>query len=85
MTSDHAPIAFLRNVPVRRIIRALEHEGFRFVERQGSQRVYQHQDGRRVVIHYHRANDTLPSHVIRNFLRGTRWTEEDLRRLGLIR
>ena len=26
MTSDHAPIAFLRNVPVRRIIRALEHE-----------------------------------------------------------
>ena len=36
MTPDHAPIAFLRNVPIRRIIRALEHEGFRFVERHGS-------------------------------------------------
>jgi predicted RNA binding protein YcfA (HicA-like mRNA interferase family) len=29
-------------------------------ERQGSQRIYRHDDGRRVVIHYHRAKDTLP-------------------------
>jgi predicted RNA binding protein YcfA (HicA-like mRNA interferase family) len=74
----------LRNVSVRHIIRALEHEGFQFTERQGSQRVYRHPDRRRVVIHYHRPNETLPAYVIRNLLIGTRWTEADLRRLGLL-
>jgi predicted RNA binding protein YcfA (HicA-like mRNA interferase family) len=84
MSQDHLPIAHLRNVSVRRIIRALEHEGFQFTERQGSQRVYRHPDRRRVVMHYHRPNDTLPPYVIRNLLMGTRWTEDDLRRLGLL-
>ena len=40
--------------------------------------------GGRAVIHYHHANDTLPSGTLRNVLDGTRWTEDDLRRLGLI-
>ena len=84
MSQDHPPIALLRNVSVRRIIRALEHEGFQFTERQGSQRVYRHPDRRRVVIHYHRPNDTLPPYVIRNLLIGTRWIEADLRRLRLL-
>jgi len=84
MTPEHLPIALLRNVTTRRIIRALEHEGFTFVARKGNQRIYQHADGRRVLIHYHRAGDTLPPYVIRNFLIGTRWSKEDLRRLGLL-
>jgi predicted RNA binding protein YcfA (HicA-like mRNA interferase family) len=75
----------LRNVPTRRIAQALERDGFAFTERQGSQRIYRHQDGRRVVIHYHRATDTLPPYVIRNLLAATRWSEDDLRRLKLIR
>jgi predicted RNA binding protein YcfA (HicA-like mRNA interferase family) len=53
------------------------------VERKGSQRVYQHPDRRRVLIHYHTGSETLPPYVIRNLLIGTRWTEADLRRLGL--
>jgi predicted RNA binding protein YcfA (HicA-like mRNA interferase family) len=84
MNAPHPPIALLRNISTGRIIRALTRDGFQFTERQGSQRVYRHADGRRVVIHYHRAGDTLPPYVIRNLLIGTRWTEEDLRRLGLI-
>ena len=84
MSQEHPPIALLRNVSVHRITRALEHEGFQFTERQGSQRLYRHPDRRRVVIHYHRPNDTLPPYVIRNLLIGTRWTEADLRRLGLL-
>ena len=84
MSPDHPPIALLRNVAVRRIVRALEQEGFQFDEHKGSQRIYRHPDRRRVVIHYHRANDLLPPHVIRNLLLGTRWTEDDLRRLRLI-
>jgi predicted RNA binding protein YcfA (HicA-like mRNA interferase family) len=60
-------------------------DGFSFTERQGSQRIYRHQDGRRVVIHYHRATDTLTPYVLRNLLAGTRWTENGLGRLKLIR
>lgn len=85
MTSDRPPMALLRNVPVRRMVQALEHDGFQFTERQGSQRIYRHQDGRRVVIHYHKASNTLPPYVIRNLLVGTQWTEADLQRLKLIK
>ena len=85
MTLEHTAISLLRNVPVRRIVRALERDGFQFTEAQGSQRVYRHPDGRRVVIHYHRSNLTLPPYVIRNLLTGTRWAEADLRRLKLVK
>jgi predicted RNA binding protein YcfA (HicA-like mRNA interferase family) len=85
MSPEHPPLALLRNVSVRRIVRALEHEGFQFTERQGSQRVYRHADGRRIIIHYHRPKDTLTPYVIRHLLVGTRWTEADLRRLELIK
>ena len=37
-----------------------------------------------LVVHYHRASDTLPIGTLRNILRGTRWTEADLERLSLI-
>ena len=85
MTAEHPPIALLRNTPPRRIIRALERDGFVFTERQGSQRIYRHADGRRVVIHYHRSNLPLPPYVIRNLFIGTRWNEDDLKRLKLIK
>jgi predicted RNA binding protein YcfA (HicA-like mRNA interferase family) len=65
-------------VSVRHLIRALDHEGLQFMERQGSERIYRLPDGQRAVIHYHRPNDTLPPYVIRDFLVGTRWTEDDL-------
>lgn len=84
MTDQRLPLALLRNVPLRRLVNALEKDGFRFTERQGSQRIYRHSDGRRVVIHYHKGSDTLPPYVIRNLLLGTRWTEEDLKRLKLL-
>jgi predicted RNA binding protein YcfA (HicA-like mRNA interferase family) len=74
----------LRNVPVRELIRALEQDGFQYKKRKGSQRVYRHPDGRRVVIHYHHAKDTLPSGTLQSFLNGTKWNEDDLKRLGLI-
>ena len=79
------PPGLLRNVSTRRIVRALEQEGFAHTERQGSQRIYRQPDGRRVVIHYHRATDTLPPYVLRNLLVGTAWSEADLQRLKLVR
>jgi predicted RNA binding protein YcfA (HicA-like mRNA interferase family) len=74
----------LKNTPVRKLVRALEKDGFQYKRRKGSQRVYRHDDGRRVVIHYHRANDTLPLEALKSFLSGTAWDEENLKRLKLI-
>ena len=74
----------LRNTPARELVRALERDGFSYRRTGGSSRVYRHDDGRRAVIHYHRSGDTLPLGTLRSVLSGTRWTEEDLARLGLI-
>ncbi len=84
MTSEHPSIGALRNVSTTRIVRALVRDGFQYTQRQGSQRVYRHPDLRRVVIHYH-ARATLPPWAIRNLLIGTRWTENDLKRLKLLK
>jgi len=75
----------LRNTPVRRLIRALEHDGFVYRRAKGSQRVYRHPDGRRIVIHYHHGGDTLPIGTLRQILEATRWAEDDFRRLGLLK
>jgi predicted RNA binding protein YcfA (HicA-like mRNA interferase family) len=85
MTAPHPPVAPLRNAPTRRPVQALGRDGFTFTERQGSQRIYRHPDGRRIVVHDHRANATLPPYVPRNLLLGTRWSEGDLHRLRLIK
>jgi len=74
----------LRNTPVKEIIRALEKDGFLYRRRKGSQRVYRHPDGRRVILHYHHAKDTLPPGTLQNFLQGTQWNLDDLKRLKLI-
>lgn len=75
----------LRNTPVRKLIRALEQDGFMYRRAKGSQRVYRHPDGRRVVIHYHHGGDSLPMGTLRQIIEATRWTEEDLRHLGLLK
>ncbi|MBW2005812.1 MAG: type II toxin-antitoxin system HicA family toxin [Deltaproteobacteria bacterium] len=74
----------LKNTPIRDLIRALEQDGFQYTRRKGSQRVYRHPDGRRVVVHYHHAKDTLPPGTLRSLIQGTKWDEADLKRLNLI-
>ena len=74
----------LKNTPVRKLIRALEKDGFQYKKRKGSQRVYRHPDGRRVVIHYHHSKDTLPPGTLKSFIDGTKWTVNDLKRLRII-
>jgi predicted RNA binding protein YcfA (HicA-like mRNA interferase family) len=75
----------LRNTPVRKLIRALEQDGFMYRRAKGSERVYRHPDGRRVVIHYHHGGETLPIGTLRQIIEATRWTEEDSRHLGLLK
>ena len=74
----------LRYTPVRQLIRGLERDGFTYRRTKGWGRLYRHSEGRRVVIHYHSSGDTLPMGTFSSVLRGARWTQGDLERLGLI-
>ena len=78
-------VHLLRNAPVRELMSALERDSFilRRTTRTGGH-IYTHPDGRTAVIHYHRGSDTLTRKTLQRILEGTRWTEEDLRRLGLL-
>jgi predicted RNA binding protein YcfA (HicA-like mRNA interferase family) len=51
----------IRNTPVGELVRALERDGFAYKRRKKSGRLYCHPDGRRAVIHYHRAATPSPS------------------------
>lgn len=74
----------LRAVTAQRFIRALEADGFQWTRSAGSHRVYRHPDGRRVIVAFHRPGATFPPKTFSAMLRGTRWTDDDLRRLKLI-
>lgn len=75
----------LRSVKARKLIRALQRDGFVFDHQTGSHRVYYHPDGRRVVVVFHRPGDTFPPKTLRGIIQDTGWTEADLRRLGLMK
>lgn len=79
-------VHILRNVTVRILIRAVERDGF--VLRRTTQtggHIYVHPDTRRVVIHYHHGSDTLTRKTLKSILEGTGWTEQDLKRLNIIK
>ncbi len=79
-------VHILRNMSVRRILRALQRDGFSLErETQTGGRIYYHPDGRITVVHYHRGSDTLTRKTLQSVLEATRWTEDDMRRLGLMR
>ena len=74
----------LRAVTTQQFISALEADGFRWARSAGSHRLYRHPDGRRVIVAFHRPGATFPPKTLASMLRGTGWTDEDLRRLELI-
>jgi predicted RNA binding protein YcfA (HicA-like mRNA interferase family) len=85
MTDDLSQLVhLLRNTPVRELVSALRRDGF-VLERETRTggRIYSHPDGRITVIHCHSGSDTLTRRTLRSVLEATRWTLEDLRRLGL--
>jgi predicted RNA binding protein YcfA (HicA-like mRNA interferase family) len=76
----------LRNLTAREIISALIRDGFILYNQRGSHQRYRHADGRRVTVTFHRAGDTFPIGTLRSIIElQARWTEEDLRRLSLLR
>jgi predicted RNA binding protein YcfA (HicA-like mRNA interferase family) len=76
----------LRNLTAREIINALTRDGFVFYNQRGSHQRYRHADGRRVTVTFHHTSDTIPIGTLRSMIElQAWWTEDDLRRLSLIR
>ena len=75
----------LRSVTAREMIGALVHDGF-FLRRQaGSHQRYQHPDGRRVTVSFHKSSDTFPLKTLKTIIEmQARWREDDLKRLKLL-
>src|SRR5207253_3723712 len=75
-----------RNTVVREIIRALERDGFSLKRETASgARIYAHSDGRITVVHYHHGGDTLTRKTLRSILEAVKWTEDDIKHLGLFK
>ena len=78
-------ISPLRSTPAREWISVLERAGFAARKSKGSHHVYQHPDGRRVLIVYHKLSDTFGPKTIKQLLVGTGWQETDLKNLKLVK
>ncbi len=74
----------LKNITADRLIRALVKDGWQQDEKQGSDLVFRHSDGRRVTIHYH-PRKTYGPKLLKNLLKDIGWAEEDLKRLKIVK
>ena len=75
----------LRGLTARELISALERDGFVLRRTAGSHRVYRHRDGRRVIVAMHAPGATFPAKTLASIFEGTRWSNADFLRLGLLR
>lgn len=78
--------ARLRSLTARELISALIRDGFLYDRQSGSHQHYRHPDTRRVTVSFHRPGDTFSVKTLKRMIEDqARWTEADLRRLGLIK
>lgn len=78
-------VHLLRNLPVSKLIRALERDGFTLRRNTPIDgHIYAHTDPRLTVIHYHHSSDTLTRKTLKSVLEAVKWTHDDAQRLGLI-
>jgi predicted RNA binding protein YcfA (HicA-like mRNA interferase family) len=76
----------LRGLTAREIIAALVRDGFSLRSGASGHQRYRHADGRRVTVSFHSPGDTFAIGTLRSMIElQARWTEDDLRRLKLIR
>jgi len=75
-----------KNITVRDLIKALQQDGFIFERARGSHYIYRHPDGRRVTLPFHGKGHTLPQGTLKNIIeKEARWSDDDLRSLGLLK
>lgn len=77
--------ALLRSLTARELVSALVRDGFALDRGAGSHQVYYHPDGRRVVVAFHGGGGTFRLKSLKSIIENARWTEDDLRRLKLVR
>jgi predicted RNA binding protein YcfA (HicA-like mRNA interferase family) len=83
MTVDYAR---LRSLTARVLTAALHNDGFEIQRQKGSHRHFHHPDGRRVTVSFHHSSDTFPIGTLKSIIEiQARWSDSDLRRVGLIR
>ena len=76
----------LHSLTARALIAALQRDGFVFARQRGSHHRYNHHNRRRVTVPFTRTGDTFAPKTLRTIIEDqARWTEDDLRRLGLIK
>jgi predicted RNA binding protein YcfA (HicA-like mRNA interferase family) len=76
----------LRSLTARELISALARDSFVLDRQVGSHQLYIHPDGRRVTVSFHRPGETFEIKTLRTMIDlQAHWTEEDLKRLKLIR
>jgi len=76
----------LRSLTAREIISALIRDGFDLNRTSGSHYQFVHPDKRRVTVSYHHPGDTFRPEMLKSMIQiQAKWTEEDLRRLKLIK
>lgn len=76
----------LRSLTARELITALIRDDFYLRNQRGSHQRYQHSDGRRVTVSFHKSSDTFPPKTLKTIIEDQAcWAEEDLKRLKLIK
>ncbi len=88
VTIQYMPIDYgrLRNVSTRHFVKALKKDGF-FLERKkgSSHQKYRHLDNRKVTISYHNPSETFKTKTLKAIIKQAQWTEDDLKRLKLLK
>lgn len=74
----------LRATTADELVKALLRHNWAFDSNSGAVHVYRRPDGRRVAIHYHPRKSYGPG-LLKALLEDIGWTEQDLRRLKLIK
>ena len=73
----------LRSITTRRLVAALETDGFRKTHQTGSHAMYR-RGNRKVMVAIHSSGGIVPVGTLSRIIADAGWIEEDLRRLGLL-
>jgi len=74
----------LKNKTCKDFIHALEKDGYKIDATKGAEQIYRHPDGRRVSIHFHPGKGYGPK-LLKDLIKDTGWSLEDMKRLGFIK
>ncbi len=75
----------LRSLTAHELVRSLETDKFSLLRQTGSHHRYGHVDGRRVTVPFTRSGETFAPGTLKSIIeKQARWSEEDLRRLGIL-